>query len=329
MSNKHKPSLWNRMARLVSLGSLAAAVSIASAQEFPEKPIRIVVPYAAGGVADVALRIVADQMRVDLGQPVVIDNKPGAGGALAGDFVAHAAADGYTLLFGASSLTWMPALYRINFDPIKDFAPVTEVLQLALFLVVRSDLGVKTVPELVAYLKANPAKLSYGSAGIGSVSHFQMEQFAALTKTELVHVPYRSTAQALTDLVAGRLQVGFDAIGNAGPYIQNGSLRALAVGLPKRTPILPNVPTMAEAGLPGHDAVGWLGLLAPAATPKPIVDRMHKAVIAALRDATVQAKLRGLGAEPVSSTPDEFAGRIRSESVKWVETARRLGIKPE
>lgn len=321
--------MWNRAVRILFLGALAVTGGASSAQEYPARPVRIIVPYAAGGPTDVALRIVADRMHIELGQPVVVENRPGAGGAVASELVARAPSDGYTLLFGASSLAMLPAVSKINFDPVKDFAPISEVLRLAIFLVVRADVPARTVPELVAYLKANPGKLSYGSAGVGSVTYFQMEQFKALTHTELLHVPYKSTAQALTDLVAGRLQVGFDAIATSGPYIQKGTFRALAVALPQRTSLLPNVPTMAEAGLPGHDAVGWAALLAPAGTSRTVIDRVHAAVVAALGDANVQAKLRSYGAEPASSTPEELGNRLRRETVKWYEAARRLGIQRE
>jgi tripartite-type tricarboxylate transporter receptor subunit TctC len=320
--------MWRQMTRLLRAGAIALVANTACAQPYPSQPIRIVVPYAAGGPTDNALRVIADRMRVDLGT-VVVENRPGSGGAIAAEHVAKSPADGYTLFLAPSSLTMMAAVSKIRFDPVKDFAPISELLRLAIFLVVRSDLQVRSIPELVSYLKAHPGQVSYGSAGVGSVSHFQMEQFKALTGTDLVHIPYKSTALALTDLVAGRLQIGFDAITTSGPYIQKGTFRALAVALPQRAPQLPDVPTMAEAGLPAHDAVGWAALVAPAGTPKAVIDRLHAVVLATMRDPEVQSKLREQGVEPATSTPKEVQDRLQRETAKWALVSRKLGIKPE
>lgn len=321
--------MWKCRAHPLLLCALAIAAGSAPAQDFPAKPIRIVAPYPPGGSSDMTLRTLADRMRTELGQPIIIENKPGAGTGIASDYVARVPADGYTLLFAGSSFTMLPAIKRVNYDPVKDFAPISQVLDLAMFLVVRADLPVHSVSELVAYLEANPGRINYGSVGTGSITYFQMEQFKAMTHTEPIHVPYKGSAQALTDMVGGRLQISFDGYPTSGPYIRNGTFRALAVAMPRRASILPDVPTMAEAGLPGYDAIAWTGLLAPAGTPKAVVNRLNSAVAAALRDPVVLAKLRGIGAEPTSSTPDELAARVRHETSKWAATARALGIRPE
>ncbi len=320
--------MWRQVAKLFCACATALAANAAVAQAYPAKPVRIVVPYAAGGPTDAALRVIADRMQAELGT-VLVENRPGAGGALAAEYVAKSPADGYTLFLGPSSLAMMPSVQKIRFDPVTDFAPISDVLRIAIFLVVRADLQVRTIPELVAYLKANPGKVYFGSAGVGSVSHFQMEQFKALTKTDPTHIPYKTTAGALTDLVAGRLQIGFDAVATSGPYIKDGTLRALAVTLPQRTPLLPDVPTMAEAGLPAHDAVGWAALMAPAGTPKPIINRLNAVIRATMGDAQVQSKLRDQGVEPATSTPKETQDRLQRETLKWAHVSRQLGIKPE
>lgn len=321
--------MWKCRSHFLLLCALAIATGSAPAQDFPTKPIRIIAPYPPGGSSDITLRTLADRMRTELGQPIIIENKPGAGTGIASDYVAKTPADGYTLLFAGSSFTMLPAIAKVNYDPVKDFAPISQVLDLAIFLVVRADLPVHSVAELVAYLKAKPGKINYGSVGTGSITHFQMEQFKAMTHTEPVHVPYKGSAQALTDMVGGRLQINFDGYPTAGPYIRNGTFRALAVAMPRRASILPDVPTMAEAGLPGYDAIAWSGLMAPAGTPRTVINRLNSAVAAALRDPIVLAKLRGIGAEPASSTPEELAARVRRETSKWAETAHALGIQPE
>lgn len=321
--------MFKTLAKLALPALLALAGITANAQAFPSKPIRVVVGFPPGGTTDVVLRILIDRMRTELGQPLIIENKAGAGGAIATEFVKNAPADGYTLLFGGSSITMRPAIAKVNYDIAKDFAPVSEVVQLATFIVVRNDMPVRTVPELVSYLKANPGKLSYASVGNGSVTHFQTEQFKAVTSTDMVHVPYKGTAPALTDMLAGQLQVIIDSYATSGPFLQNGQLRALAVLLPRRSSVQPTIPTLEEAGVKGVDAVPWSGLMAPAGTPKAVIDQLNAAVVTSLRDPAVQAKIRNVGGEPSGSTPEDLGNRLRRETVKWGDLARNIGLKPE
>lgn len=317
------------LANLGLVALMAFAGAAANAQAFPSKPIRVVVGFPPGGTTDVVLRILTERMRSELGQAVIIENKPGAGGAIATEFVKGAPADGYTLLFGGSSITMRPAIAKVNYDINKDFAPISEAVQLATFIVVRNEMPVRTVAELVSYLKANPGKLSYASVGTGSVTHFQTEQFKAVTQTDMVHVPYKGTAPALTDMLAGQLQVIVDSYATSGPFLQSGQLRALAVLLPRRSSVQPNIPTLEEAGVKGVDAVPWSGLMAPAGTPKAVIDQLNAALVTSLRDPAVQAKIRNVGGEPSGSTPDELGNRLRRETAKWGELARTIGIKPE
>lgn len=321
--------MLNTFAKFALSALLSLAAMGTHAQAFPSKPIKVVVGFPPGGTTDVVLRILVARMRTELGQPLVIENKPGAGGAIATEFVKNAPADGYTLLFGGSSITMRPAIAKVSYDITKDIAPISEVVQLATFIVVRNDMPVRTVSELVGYLKANPGKVSYGSVGNGSVTHFQAEQLKSLTGTDMVHVPYKGTAPALTDMLGGQLQVIFDSYATSGPFLQSGQLRALAVALPHRSSVQPNIPTLEEAGVKGLDAIPWSGLMAPAGTPKAVIDQLNAAVVASLRDPEVLSKIRNVGGEPASSTPDELGNRLRRETVKWGELARSIGLKPE
>ena len=320
--------MWKSTRRSIAVCIIFTAMG-AAAQDFPNRPVRIVAPFPPGGSSDTALRALADRMRVELGQPIIVENKPGAGTAIGSDYVAKSPADGYTLLFSGSSFVILPSLAKVSYDPVKDFAPVSQVLDLAIFLTVRSDMPVRTVAELVTYLKARPGKVDYGSVGAGSITHMQMEQFKALTRTNPVHIPYKGSAPALTDLIGGRLQMTFDGYPSVGQYVQNGTFRALAVAMPKRSSVLPDVPTLKEAGVPGYDVVAWSALLAPAGTPKPVIARLNAAVNKALNDPDTQARFRAFGGEPVGSTPEELAERIQRETRKFADMARTLGIQPE
>jgi tripartite-type tricarboxylate transporter receptor subunit TctC len=308
---------------------LATAAGLAAAQPFPQRPVRVIAPFPPGGTSDVTLRILAERMKAELGQPVVVENKPGAGGSIANDAAARSPADGYTLLYAGSSYTMLPAIAKVPYDPARAFFPVSQVMDLAAFLIVRADHPARSVGELVSHLKSHAGKVNYASVGVGSVTHFQAEQFKAITGVDMQHVPYKGTGAAMADMLSGEVQVMFDSIATSGPYLRNGQLRALAVALPKRSPALPDVPTMAEAGVAGHDAVAWAGLLAPAATPRPVIDGLNAAVRTALADPEVQAKIRAVGAEVHPSTPEEMDQRLQRELAKWGQMARALGIRPE
>ncbi len=315
------------------LGALGVAAPLASAYgqapAYPARPITLVIPYSPGGPTDAVARALADTLRSRLGQPVLVENKPGAGTAIANEFVARASPDGYTLLLAGSSLTMAAAMKKVNYNPVRDYAPVSMVLSLEMFLAVRSDVPARNLAELISWLKANPGKASYGSVGSGSVTHLQMELFKSLTGTDVVHIPYKGTAPAMTDLIGGRIQMMFDSITTSGPYLKTGALRALAITLPKRSPSLPDIPTFAEAGLPAFDAVAWTGILAPAGTPADVVARLNRELTAALNDPTVLTRLNTMGGIPTASSPAEFAAKLKSETEKWTALVKERHLSSE
>jgi len=311
------------------LGAVLAVSFTAQAQSDSSRPVRMIVPYTAGGATDATIRMIADRLRIDLGQSIIVENKPGAGTAIGSDHVAQAEPDGTTLLYAGSSLTMLPAISKVNYDPVKDFTPVSSVINLALYLVVRPDLPVNSVAELTAYLKANPGSVNYGSVGTGSVTHLQMEQYLGLTDTTAAHVPYKGESPLMIDLIGGRLQMAFLSYTSVGQHLQNGTIKALAVTLPSRSTLTPDVPTIAEAGVPKHDVVAWGGIFAPAGTPQPIVQKLNTAIGKTLRHPDVAAQLRAVGAEPNPTSAEVLAERVRRETPKWAEMARSLGIDPK
>ena len=284
-------------------------------------------PFASGGSTDAVARALADGLRARLGQPVVIDNKPGAGGAIANEFVARAAPDGHTLLLAGSSLTMNPALAKVSYDPVKSFTPVSQVLELDIFLVVRPDLPVRTMQELIAYAKTRPGQLSYASVGNGSVTHFQMELFKAMTGLHMVHVPYRGSSPAMTDFLGGQIDLMFDGLATSGPYIRNGKSRALAVAAATRSRALPDVPTVPEAGLPGYEATAWTGVLGPALLPAAVVERLNREIAATTQDAAFQQRVEAIGGRAASSTARAYADRIAAETRKWAQLAEARGLR--
>jgi tripartite-type tricarboxylate transporter receptor subunit TctC len=289
---------------------------------FPTRPVTLVVPFAVGGPTDAVARALADALRPHLGQTVIVENKPGAGGAIANEYVARAAPDGHTILLAGSSLTMNPAMGRTSYDPVKDYAPVSLVLSLEMFMVVRPDVPARTLPELVGWLKANPGRASYASVGNGSVTHLQMELFKSLTGTHIVHIPYRGSGPAMTDLLGGQIQLMFDSMATSAPHIRSGNVRALAIAMLKRSPLLPDVPTFAEAGLPGYDATAWSGVLAPAHTPADVVARLNRDVTAATQDPAFQKRLESIGGIVTNSTPEQFGAKLRAETAKWAALAK-------
>jgi tripartite-type tricarboxylate transporter receptor subunit TctC len=314
------------LAATAAAGSLAAGPAAAQAG-YPNKPITIVVPFAAGGTTDILARVVGDALKKELGQPVVIDNRAGAGGNIGGALAAKAAPDGYTLFMGTVGTHAInAALYKkMPFDPIKDFAPLTRVAMVPNLLVANPARPYKNVKELIAYAKANPGKVSFGSSGNGSSIHLSGELFNTLAKVEMVHVPYKGSAPAVTDLVGGQIDIMFDNMPSAIQHVRNGRLKAIAVTTAKRSPELPDVPTIAEAGVPGYEATSWFGMFAPAQTPAPIVTRLNTALVKVLADAEVKKKLAEQGAEPYSEKPEHFAEFIRKESAKWSQVVKAAG----
>ena len=268
----------------------AALCGPAQAQGYPSKPVNIVVPFAPGGATDIMTRLLAERLSKRLGQPVIVENKPGAGTMIASEYVAKAPADGHTVLMAASSLGIAPSLYsKVNYDPVKSFAPISLVASVVHVLEVHPSVPVKSVGELITWLKANPGKANYGSVGAGTSTHLESELFNTMAGVKMVHVPYKGSAPALTDLVGGSLQVMFDAWASSGPFVKDGKTRLLAVTTAQRSRILPDVPTVAESGLPGYEAMPWLGLLAPAGTPDAVVRKFHDELIK--KDITKWAKV--------------------------------------
>jgi len=294
------------------------------------KPVRIVVPSSAGGGTDIIARIVAPKLTQALGQQVVIDNRPGAGTMIGGELVAKAPPDGYTLLMCVSTLATNPVIYRkVPYNALTDFAPVTLVLTASNILVVHPSLPPRTVKELVAFAKARPGQLNYGSAGLGTGPHLSMELFMSMTGLKMVHVPYKGSAPAMLDLVGGQVGVMAATALTGIPHIRAGRLRALGVTGAKRTSAAPDVPTIDEAGVPGYEAVQWYGMVAPANTPRDVITRLNREMVTILQTPDVREKFAADGGDPAGTSPEEFGRYIKSETEKWQKVAKSAGIKPE
>ena len=323
---KKAPAL---LAGLALLLCTMAVVHTAQAADYPTRPVTLVVAFPPGGASDVLSRILARKLEQILGQPFVIDNRPGAGGNVAADAVARAAPDGYTLLNGNNSiLATNAALYKkINFDPEADFAPIGLIGSQANILVVNPALPVKSMAELIALAKASPGKLNFASSGHGLAAHLAGELFKAEAKIDLVHVPYKGAAPALQDVIAGHVQMMFATASSVVPHIRDGKVRALGVATLKRTAVLPEIPTIDELGIKGFDATTWHGLVVPARTPKEIVATLHRALAATLEDASVKKSLGDLGVDIITGTPEDFAVYIKSEIPKWTAIIKASGAK--
>ncbi len=310
---------------------LVAAATHAAGQTWPTKPIRLVVPFPPGGAVDFYARVVQQPLSEALGQTVVIDNKAGASGMVGAEMVAKSPPDGYTLLIGnIASLAINVGIYpKMAYDPAKDFTPVVRTVDVNYVLVVHPSVPAKTVPELVAYAKANPGKLSYGSAGSGSLPHLGTELFKAQTGVDMVHVPYKGGGPMVTDLLGGSVQVVIGDQANLMPHVATGKLRALAVATPKRSPNAPDLPTIAESGVPGFDATAWQGVVGPAGMPADVVKRLNDAFNGVMAIPAVREKLVGGGLEPIGGTPEQFGRFIGSEIAKWTRIAKDVGAKAE
>ncbi len=315
-----------RIARLAAGWLLALATGMAAAA-FPEKAVTLVVPYPAGGAADLMARSLAQNLGTALGQQVVVDNRGGAGGGLAAEMVANAPADGYTLLFGTMGTQAInPSLYRkLPYDPVKDFAPIALTHITPRVLVVGTHVRAKSVAELIALAKRKPGELTYGSAGNGSSSHLSGALFESLAGVKLLHVPYKGSAPLLNDMLAGRIDITFDSYAVYEPHIKAGKVRPLGVTSKERMQTLPALPTIAESGLAGFEVANWLGVLAPAGTPKATIDALNQALGKAMADPAMRRQLASLGIEPTISTPDEFAALIHSEIPKWAAIVKASG----
>jgi tripartite-type tricarboxylate transporter receptor subunit TctC len=315
---------------------LAALLSVccglaAQAQPYPNRPVRLIAPFPAGGLADVLARAVGDELSRSLGQPVIVENRAGAGGNVGAEVVARAAPDGYTLMMSSAGiLTANQFLYvKMPFDPEKDFVPVSNVADMPMLVVVSPKVEAKTLSELVAFARANPNKLNFGSPGVGTTGHLGLALFMYAAKIKLTHVPYRGAAPAITDLLAGQIDGVVDNPPTVLPHIEVGKLRPLAVAAKSRMPLLPDLPTADEAGVPGYEASSWFGIVAPAGTPPAIVARLQQDIATALKQPNVQQRFAKSGARLLGNTPEEFAQQIRQDRQMWGEVINAAGIRAE
>ena len=317
--------------RKILLIGLSCFATATAAQPYPGKPIRLMVPFPPGGSTDIVARIVAQKLAQQLGQGVVIENRGGAGGSLGTAVVAKAPADGYTLTVGTTSTHVVaPSVFqKLEYDPVKDFAPISLIAVTPYLLVVNPKVQAKTLKELVELMKSQPGKMNYASAGVGSTTHLAMEMLKGASQTYALHIPYNGNGPAGTAVIAGQVEILFGSLPAVLPHAKSGRVRALAVGTPKRSPSLPDVPTVSESGYPGFDASLWLAIMAPAGTPQPVIDRLHKEVVAAVADKATAESLDKNGAEPITSTPAELAAMIRDGVGKYAKVVKDAGVKPE
>jgi tripartite-type tricarboxylate transporter receptor subunit TctC len=318
-------------ARCAGAAILAAVAGAALAQAgYPNRPVRIVVPSSPGGGTDILTRLLTPQLTERLHQQVVVDNRPGAGSIIGNELVSRAAPDGYTLLMGISTLAILPSMHKkLPYDALRDLAPITQAIAAPNVLVVHPSLPVRSVKELIAFARKRPGDLSYASAGLGTNPHLCMELFLNMAQVKMVHVPYKGLGPAIIDLVAGHVVVATATMLTGLPQIRSGRLRGLGVTGSARSSVLPDLPTIAEAGVPGYEAGQWYGLFAPARTPANIISQLHAAMAGALKASAIREKMASDGVQPVGSTPDEFARFMRAETDKWGKVARAAGIVPQ
>ncbi len=323
-------SVKRRRATAVGLAALLAAFGGgALAQAWPAKPVRLIVPFPPGGGNDVIARAVAQKLGERLGQAVVVENRAGANGIVGLQALMQAAADGHTIAVGAAGpLAVNPGLYdKLPYDPLKDFAPITNMVNFPLLLVTHPSVAAKNTQELVAQAKAQPGKLHYSSPGSGNSGHLAGELFNTMAGVKTVHVPYKGQGPALTDLIAGQVQMLYSSIPSVLPHVRQGQLNAIAIGSAWRIPSLPEIPTIAESGVPGYEAYSWVGMIAPAGTPREVITRLHREIADILKQKDVAEKLNGQGALPVGDTPEQFATYIKAEIDKWGAVVRSSNIK--
>ncbi len=308
-------------------GAVTAGTALAQQQDYPSRPVRSVVPFAAGGLNDTLSRLFAQALSERLRATFLIDNRPGAGGTTGTAIVAQAVPDGYTLLFSSSTtIAVSPHLFtRLGYDPVRDFAPITSLATVDSVLLVNPQMPARTVKEIIALARAQPGQLRYGSVGIGSSQHLAGALFGTLAKVDLLHVPYKAAGQVLADIINGSISLDFEPVPTAMAHIKAGRLRPIAVTSSQRSQALPDVPTIAEAGLPGYELSLWTGMLAPRGTPRPVIDRLHATMAAVLTSPEVKERLTGLGAAPLGDTPEGFAAFIRRELVRMGEVVKASG----
>jgi len=309
----------------------AGAAVFVHAQSYPTKPIRFVVGFTAGGASDITSRIIGQKLTEHLGQPVIIDNRAGASGTIAGGIVAKAPADGYTLLSGATSILAInPAIYaKLDYDPLRDFVPVSQTVSMPQLLVVHPSVKATTLKELIALAKAKPGELNYSSSGTGSSSHLAMELLKYMTGINVVHVPFKGSGQAMPNLLAGQVQLVFDPMPSSLPHVKSGRLRAIAISTATRSPAVPELPTVAESGVPGYEISLWYGVLLPAHTAPATVARLNQTINAILRETDVGERFAGLGADPRGGTSAEFRQYISAEVIKWGKVIKAVGIRAD
>ena len=309
--------------------AFAVLSSLAAAQAWPSKPIRYIVPFAAGGTTDILARTISEKLSVALGQPVIVENKPGAGGGVGAAEVARAAPDGYTIMGGTISTHAINAtLYSsLPYDPVKDFVAITLIARVPNMLVINNEIPARNVAELIALMKANPGKWNFASSGNGTSQHLSGELFKGMANVQMQHIPYKGSPPALTDVMGGQVSMTFDNITTAWTLAKAGKLKALAVTTSKRSPIAPDVPTLAESGLPGYEIGSWQGVFGPAAMPPEIVKRLNTEIVKIINTPDVQKKLLELGAEPVGNSSEEFTAFVKTEVVKWGDVVKKSGAK--
>jgi len=311
--------------------SVALIVTQAAAQGYPSKPVRLVAPFPPGGSTDLLARIVAQKLTEAWGQQVIVENRGGAGGTIGVDYAARSAPDGYTIVMGhIGTFGVNPTLYpRLPYDAIKDFAPITLLAMVPNGLAVHPSLPIRSVKELLAIARARPGQLSYGSGGNGSAAHLAVEYFRLLAKIDLLHIPYKGTGPAIVDLISGQTTMMITGMPALMPHVKTGRLRLLAVGTAKRLSIMPELPTIAEAGVPGYEATQWYGILAPAATPRDIITKLNTEIVKVLRRADVKERLAADGAVTVGNTPEQFGAHIKAEIARWAPVVRASGARPD
>ena len=321
----------NRLTRRTLIAALAAAgLTRAYAQEFPAKPIRIIVPYPPAGASDITARLIAEKLSKKYGVQVLVENKAGANGVIGTEQIARAAPDGYTLGLVASSHVGNPFSYkRVPFDTLNDLVPITQTANVQLGLAVHPKLGVNNVAALVALLKAQPGKIDFASTGAGGNPHLFAQVFMQLSDTSMNHVPYKGSSSAHPDLLAGEVQVMFDAVAALTPHVKSGRVKLLAVCGDKRAALWPDVPTLEEAGVKGYAMYSWGGIIGPAKIPRPLIDKLNKDIVEALRQTDLRERLAQMGAEVVAGTPEQFDALLRSETVRYAKLIKDAGIVPE
>ena len=319
-----------QMRRFIATAVLLAAALPAVAQEYPAKPVLMVMPLQAGSAVDIMMRIVAQKMGDNMGRQIVVENQPGAAGLIGAERVKRAAPDGYTIgALNDSILTMIPNIRQAPYDPVKDYVPVSVVAGITWVLVANNDLPAKTVSEFITLAKQRPGRIDYSSGGNGSPQHVAMEAFKAATGIYLVHIPYRGATQAALDVISNQVQVHFSAVSIVQPHIKSGRMRALGVPSPKRSPLLPEVPTMAEAGVPGFEWFTWASIVLPVGTPKPIVDRLNAEVVKAVNAPDVREKLIAQGLEPIGSPPEQVTQWTQAGLLRMSQVVKRAGITGE